>query len=103
MGTRSTEEIESSIERLVKDLAEVMRDTEDLLHAGAQDLTERGSRSREKLAAALELAKETSRKIEDQARVSAKAADRLLREDPYQAIGIAFGIGLLLGVLIRRR
>jgi ElaB/YqjD/DUF883 family membrane-anchored ribosome-binding protein len=103
MGIRSTEEIESSTEKLVKDLAAVIHDTEELLQAGAQDLTERGFTSRERLTAALEAAKETRHKIEAQARAAAKAADRLLREHPYQSIGIAFGVGLLLGVLIRRR
>ena len=33
----------------------------------------------------------------------AKAADRVIREHPYQTIGLAFGLGLLIGVLARRR
>jgi ElaB/YqjD/DUF883 family membrane-anchored ribosome-binding protein len=32
----------------------------------------------------------------------AKATDQKIRENPYQTIGIAFGIGLLIGVLINR-
>jgi len=37
------------------------------------------------------------------ARKRAKAADRVIRDHPYQTIGIAFGLGLLIGVLARRK
>ena len=33
----------------------------------------------------------------------AKAADEAVHEHPYQAIGIAFGVGALLGYLVARR
>jgi len=33
----------------------------------------------------------------------AKAADRVVRDHPYQTIGLAFGLGLLIGVLARRK
>ena len=33
----------------------------------------------------------------------AKAADLLVRDHPYQTIGLAFGLGLLIGVLARRK
>jgi ElaB/YqjD/DUF883 family membrane-anchored ribosome-binding protein len=32
-----------------------------------------------------------------------KAADRLIRDHPYQTIGVAFGLGLLVGIFARRR
>jgi len=32
----------------------------------------------------------------------AKACDRSIRENPYQAAGIAFGLGLLVGLLLTR-
>ena len=33
----------------------------------------------------------------------AKAADKVIRDRPYQTIGLAFGLGLLIGVLARRK
>jgi hypothetical protein len=33
---------------------------------------------------------------------AAKAADKAIREYPYQTIGIAFGLGILVGVLLCR-
>ena len=103
MDTRSSDEIEESTERLLQDLKAVVHDGEELLKAGAQDLSERGVAARDRLAAALEVAKDTRRKLEAKAIASARATDLLIRENPYQSIGIAFGVGMLLGVLINRR
>ena len=33
----------------------------------------------------------------------ARAADKVIRDRPYQTIGLAFGLGLLIGVLARRK
>ena len=35
--------------------------------------------------------------------VAAKAADRYVRDNPWTAIGVAAGVGVLVGVLIARR
>jgi ElaB/YqjD/DUF883 family membrane-anchored ribosome-binding protein len=64
METRSASDIEQSTEKLLHDLREVVRDGEELLRAGAEDLSERGAVAREKLAAALESAKETQRRMQ---------------------------------------
>jgi ElaB/YqjD/DUF883 family membrane-anchored ribosome-binding protein len=37
------------------------------------------------------------------ARESAQAADRAVRDHPYQTLGIALGLGVLIGVLAGRR
>jgi ElaB/YqjD/DUF883 family membrane-anchored ribosome-binding protein len=42
-------------------------------------------------------------RAEEKAVERAKAADRLVRDHPYQTIGLAFGLGLLIGVLVRRK
>jgi ElaB/YqjD/DUF883 family membrane-anchored ribosome-binding protein len=103
MGNKTASEIEASTERLLRDLQNVVRDGEELLRAGVQDLSEKGVAAREKLAAALEVAKETRRRLEERAVASAKATDKLVREYPYQSLGAAFGIGLIIGVLVNRR
>jgi len=103
METRSSEEIEQSTEKLLQDLKAVVRDGEALLKAGVLNLSERGRAARERLAAAVETAKETQRKLQQRAVAGAQATDRIIREHPYQSIGIAFGIGLLIGVLVSRK
>lgn len=103
METRTESDIEQSTEKLLQDLREVVHDGEELLKAGAEDLSERGAMAREKLAAALEVARETQHRLQERAVAGARAADRMIRDNPYQAIGIAFGVGLLIGVLSSRR
>jgi len=103
MATRTASDIEQSTEKLLQDLKEVVRDGEELLRAGAEDLGERGAAAKEKLAAALEVAKETQRRLQERAIEGAKAADNFIRTNPYQAIGVAFGVGMLLGLLASRR
>ncbi|HEY9509455.1 MAG TPA: DUF883 family protein, partial [Verrucomicrobiae bacterium] len=99
METRTESDIEQSTEKLLQDLREVVRDGEELLKAGASELGERGSAAREKLAAALEVARETQQRLQERAMQGARATDQLIRANPYQAVGIAFGVGLLVGVL----
>src|SRR5258707_6531047 len=94
METRSTGEIQESTEKLLQDLRAVVHDGEELLKAGANELNERGLAARERLAAALEVAKETRRKLEERALAGARATDQLIREHPYESIVIAFGVGL---------
>ncbi|SPE63135.1 conserved hypothetical protein [Verrucomicrobia bacterium] len=103
METRSAQDIEESTERLIEDLKAVVHDGEELLRAGANHLSEKGMAARERLAAALEAAKEMRGKLEERAVAGARAADQFLQEYPYQSIGIAFGIGLLVGVIANRR
>ncbi len=57
---------------------------------------------RAKLEAATEKAKEVSTRLKEQTVAAAKASDEAIREHPYQAIGIAFGVGVLIGVLAAR-
>jgi ElaB/YqjD/DUF883 family membrane-anchored ribosome-binding protein len=80
-----------------------VQDGEELIQAGAHELGERGVAARERLSAAVEVARETQRKLQARAVEAAKATDRTIREHPYQSIGIAFGIGMVLGVIINRK
>ena len=56
-----------------------------------------------RLAAALENGKEIYGRVREKAVEGIKAGDQVVRENPYQAIGIALGVGALLGFLIGRR
>src|SRR4051812_15119672 len=103
MATKSESERDDSTEKLLQDLREVVEDGEELLRAGASELNEKGMAARARLTAALETAKDTGRKLQQKTRAGAEATDRVIREHPYQSIGLAFGVGVLLGVLINRR
>jgi ElaB/YqjD/DUF883 family membrane-anchored ribosome-binding protein len=90
-------------ERLASDLKLVVRDAEDLLKATAGQAGEKISEVRSRLASALESAKATCANLQDKTVQAAKATDRVIREHPYESIGAAFGVGLLLGLLVTRR
>lgn len=42
-------------------------------------------------------------RAEEKAVQRAKAADRVVRDHPYQTVGLAFSLGLLIGLLARRK
>ena len=58
---------------------------------------------RTRLATALESAKVTCHDLQDKTVEAAKATDKVIRDHPYESIGAAFGLGLLIGVLVARR
>ena len=41
--------------------------------------------------------------VEEKAVEGAKATDKAIRTHPYESLGVAFGVGLLVGVLVARR
>lgn len=90
-------------ERLVEDLRTLVRDAEELLKSGAEEAGEKVAALRARLQTSLDKAKDTCRRLEGHAIESAKAADKVIRSHPYESMGISFGIGVLLGVLINRR
>ena len=94
---------EVQTERLVKELKTVARDADDLIRATAGDVGEKAKEARARLSATLESAKESLHALQEKAIAGAKAADKTIREHPYQSIGVAFGIGILIGVLVNRR
>lgn len=101
--TEAREENEGSVGKLVKDFKTVVHDAENLVKATAGDLGEKAREARGRLTASLESARESCRHLEERAVASAKATDKVIREHPYQSIGVAFGVGLLIGVLVTRK
>jgi ElaB/YqjD/DUF883 family membrane-anchored ribosome-binding protein len=101
--TMEPAENEVTRQKLVSDLKVVVHDAEELMKATASDLGEKAREARVKLAATLETVKANCKKLEEKTIATAKAADRVIREHPYQSIGIAFGVGLLIGVLVNRK
>lgn len=93
---------EEANQKLAGDLKTVVRDAEDLLHATAGQAGEKMADVRKRLSVALESAKATCAKVQDKTVEAAKATDKVIRAHPYESIGVAFGVGLLIGVLVAR-
>jgi ElaB/YqjD/DUF883 family membrane-anchored ribosome-binding protein len=81
----------------------LLEDAQELLTATAHVAEEKVVEARRRLSAAIEKGKEAWQSVQDTAVSGAKATDRAIREHPYHSIGIAFGVGMLLGFLVRRR
>lgn len=57
---------------------------------------------RERFSAAIEKTKHACQRLQDQTAAAAKATDKAVREHPYQAIALGFGVGLLAAILMAR-
>jgi len=64
-------------EQFLDDIKTVVRDGEELLKAGVTEVKQR-------------------------AMSRAKSTGRAVRENPYQTLGIVFGVGVLVGILMTR-
>lgn len=94
-------------ETLVEDLKTVMHDAEALLKATSTQTGEKIQEVRARAEESLRQARVRVTEVEEEAlrraRELADATEEYVRENPWQAIGIAAGIGLVLGILISRR
>lgn len=81
------------------DMGQLAEDARALMVATADVAGEKVGEARQRLAAALDSAKEIVGRVRDKAVEGAKAADEVVHEHPYQAVGIAFGVGALIGCL----
>jgi ElaB/YqjD/DUF883 family membrane-anchored ribosome-binding protein len=86
--------------RLAEDLRTLVDDAEALLratsNAGSAELQERAQATLQDLRARLAT-------LEDQVRTRARDVDTYVRDNPWQAVAVAGGVALLLGLLMGRR
>lgn len=86
---------------------DLMEDAKALMTATANVAEEKVVEARRRLAAALDRCKDAGleawENIQDKAVAGARAADATVRQYPYQSLGIAFGLGAVIGFLLRRR
>jgi ElaB/YqjD/DUF883 family membrane-anchored ribosome-binding protein len=92
----TSHELAEPVENLVEDAKELMSAT---AHVAEEKVVE----ARRRLAAAVDRAKDAWNTVQESAVAKAKATDQVIRTHPYQSIGIAFGVGAILGFLISRR
>jgi ElaB/YqjD/DUF883 family membrane-anchored ribosome-binding protein len=90
-------------QEISNDLGTLAEDARALMAATADVAGDKVSEARQRLAAALENGKEIYGRVKDKAVEGVKATDKVVRENPYQAIGIAIGVGALVGYLVGRR
>jgi ElaB/YqjD/DUF883 family membrane-anchored ribosome-binding protein len=94
-------------EALRDDPSQLIEDAQTLLEATAdmagEKVAEARKRFKELLERGIECGKETWGAVSEKAVAGAKATDGAIRDNPYQSLGVAFGVGALLGFLLSRR
>jgi ElaB/YqjD/DUF883 family membrane-anchored ribosome-binding protein len=96
-----------STDKLVEDLKVVVRDAEALLRATSAQTGEKIQEVRARAEESLKQARTRIAQLEDEAyqraREVADLTEGYVRENPWQSIGIAAGVGLLVGLLLSGR
>ena len=106
-STGTHEEVQINSENLISDFKALMADAEDLIKATASHEDGPLSAIRTKALDTLNNAKESLSSVEgtltEKAKVVAAGADEFVHRNPWEAVGVAAGLGLLVGLFIRRR
>jgi ElaB/YqjD/DUF883 family membrane-anchored ribosome-binding protein len=97
---------ETTKERLVSDLKSLVGDAEELLRATTSQAGEKIAVARQKIEQSLIEGKkalaDAEKVVLNKSKECAEIADDYVRDNPWSAVGIAAGLGLVLGLLIRR-
>lgn len=100
-------DLQRSRERLMTDFNTVVVDAEKLLKSLASESGDKAQELRAKAEQSLGVAKERLLEIEKSLGVKAKAAadvtESYVQEHPWQTLGIAAALGVLVGLLLNRR
>jgi ElaB/YqjD/DUF883 family membrane-anchored ribosome-binding protein len=94
-------------DKLMAELRMVVSDAEQLLESTAGQVGEGAAEARGRIQARLQQTKESLLRLQETAVTRAKeasqATDVYVHDNPWKSIGVAAGIGLLVGILIGRR
>ncbi len=94
-------------QKLINDFKVVVADAEALLKATAGQGGEALAAMRAKVGESLTAAKakmiETEEALVVKTKAAASATDEYVHQNPWKAVGVAAGVGLLVGLLIGRR
>ena len=99
--------MDATTDKLMHDLKTVVGDAEELLKAtasqGGEQIARIRVRAEESLRVARSRIKEMTQNAEAQAREAAREVDRQVQDHPWTAVGVAAGVGVLLGFLLGRK
>jgi ElaB/YqjD/DUF883 family membrane-anchored ribosome-binding protein len=103
----ATSTIEASKEKLLEDFNALIAEAEQLLKSVASEGGDKANSLRVKMEENLRAAKSRLKDVEgavvEKTRAAAHATDDYVHDHPWQAIGVAAGIGVVIGLLLNRR
>jgi len=98
---------EMTTDKLMEDLRVVVGDAEELLKATAGQAGEKVAAVRARAQASVDAAKgriaAVGDRVGERSREAAKMTDEYVHQNPWSSIGVAAGLGVLLGFLIGRK
>jgi ElaB/YqjD/DUF883 family membrane-anchored ribosome-binding protein len=107
MEAKMTDTSDVSKEKLIADFKVVVADAEELLRATANQAGDKATELRAKVQSRLADAKlklaEAEAALVDRAKQVGRAADDYVHDKPWHSVGIAAGVGFIVGLLIGRR
>lgn len=101
------ERVEATRDRLAGELRALVGDAEEMLKAASRQGNEQLNAVRERLERSVNTAKNELADLEEavleRARATARETNEYVHDHPWNAIGVAAGVGVLLGLLLARR
>ncbi|MDQ3187028.1 MAG: DUF883 family protein [Pseudomonadota bacterium] len=96
-----------SKEKLINDFHSVITDTEELMRSVSSESGGKAQALRAKIEQNLDLAKgylqDFENSVVDKSRNAARVTDDYVRENAWRTVGLAIGLGIVIGLLIRNR
>ena len=97
----------NNIKTVRNDMKTLVKDAQDLLHEASLASGEKAEELRSRGLALLDTAMEKAHEVQaiaiEKGKAAAHTTDEFVHEHPWKAVGIAAGIGLVVGMLISRR
>lgn len=103
MPKSSVRSTPATAENSVEELRALLAEAEKALSATGEQSSEEVTALRERVRAALDTGREATRHLVAKGREYARQADEFVHERPYVAMGVAAGVGVLLGALVTHR
>lgn len=102
-----TEMTDVTKEQLIADFKVVVADAEALIKAtanqGGEAIAALRTKAEDSLAVAKEKMAEAQDALVEKSKAAARATDDYVHDNPWKAVGVAAGVGLVIGLLIGRR
>jgi ElaB/YqjD/DUF883 family membrane-anchored ribosome-binding protein len=102
MSTNSHSNPSATRDKLVEDVKVLTKDVQELLKATASVVGDKAAEARVKVEESLKVAQDKLSVVHDNVRAKGQeaftATDVYVRDNPWNAVGIAAGIGFLLGI-----
>jgi len=94
-------------EQVMRDIKTVMSELDELARDSASDVGEEvrelKGKLRERVGTARESLADLEGRVTDRAKAAARVGDEYVREHTWTSVGIAAGVGVVIGLLLNRR